>query len=163
MKVRLVKDSAVISDFDELEVLKISLKIETDGEKFYRSAVERSTDERMKRTFTRLAEDEQNHYRTFMGIYEAELRSRNLKPDDVDREEDIFTYMESGIFSKDPIAHSVKEAVMDGEIVELKSIVFYKEMLSQTKSESAKKALTEILEQENMHLNILKSWEAAIK
>ena len=163
MKVEMMKNEVVISDFDELEVLKISMKIEMDGEKFYKSALEKATDERMKRTFRRLAEDELSHLNTFKGIYEAELRERKLQPDDVDFEEDVFTYIDSGIFMKESIAHSVKEAVLDGEIAELRSILLYKEMEKLTQRESAKKALAEILEQENMHLNILKSWEAAIK
>jgi rubrerythrin len=162
MKIRMQGENVVISDFDELEVLKIAMKIEKDGHSFYSSALEHTKDERMKRTFKRLAEDEQSHLNTFMALYEGELRKIGKQPADMDTEEDLFTYADSGIFAKSSKAGSIKEAVQDGEISELKSILFYKEMMNNTKSESARKALTEILDQEQMHFNILKSWEAAI-
>jgi rubrerythrin len=162
MDIKLGKDSIIISDFDEIEVLKIAMKIETDGEKYYKSAIKNTNDERMKRTFKRLAEDEGSHFETFKGLFQVELRSRGIDPDSVDSEEGLFTYMDSGIFNPETEANTIKDAVLNGEIVELRSILFYKELLKETKSEGAKKALSEILEQEQMHYNILKSWEAAV-
>jgi rubrerythrin len=162
MDIKVGKDSIVIGDFDELEVLKIAMKIETDGEKYYKSVLGKTTDERVKRTFKRLAEDEHQHYEKFKGLFEVALRSRGNDPDCADPEEGIFTYMDSGLFSKDAEAKSVRDAVLDAQIAELKSILFYREILKTTKNEGGKLALNEIIEQEQMHLNILKSWEAAV-
>ena len=162
MKIKMGKDSIVIGDFDILEVFKIAMKIELDGERYYKSVIALTQDERIKRTFKRLAEDEQKHYEIFKGLFEVELRSKGIEPDSVDREEGMFTYVDSGVFNSDAEAKSVKDAVMSGEIVELKSILFYKELLKNSKSDGARKALEEVLEQEQMHYNILKSWEAAV-
>jgi rubrerythrin len=52
--------------------------------------------------------------------------------------------------------------VLNAQIVELRSMLFYKEILKNTKNEGSGQALNEIIEQEQMHLNILKSWEAAV-
>ena len=162
MKVKVGKDSIVISDFNETEVLKIAMKIEVDGERYYKSALALATDERMKRTFKRLAEDEQKHHEIFKGLFEVAMRSEGKDPAGADTEEGMFDYIESGIFGKEAEAKNVKDAVLTGEIVELRSILFYKELLKDTKHEGSKKALEEIIEQEQMHLNILKSWEAAV-
>lgn len=162
MKIKAGKDAILISDFDELEVLKIAMKIEADGEIYYSSAMNKATDERMKRTFKRLAEDEMSHFLKFKGLFEVELRGRGIDPDSMDREEGLYTYIDSGIFSKDREAKTVKNAVLDAQIVELRSILFYQEILKNTGKDGSRQALNEIIEQEKMHLNILKSWEAAV-
>ena len=161
MQVKMMKDGVQIGDFDELEVLKIAMKIETDGEIYYKSVLTKTTDERVKRTFRRLAEDEAKHLDVFRALYEGELRERNIDPASIDVEEDVFTYIDSGIFNPEKEASSVRSAILSGEIVELNSILFYQEMLKQTSHESARKALGQVIEEEQMHLNILKSWEAA--
>ena len=162
MEIKIGKEDLIISDFDELEVLKIAMKIELDGEKFYTSVLNKTSDERVKRTFKRLAEDERAHYEKFKGLFEVELRNRGVEPDSVDSEEGLFTYVKTGIFSDNAEAKNVKDAVLSGEIVELRSILFYKELLKNSKSDGNKQMLNEILEQEQMHYNILKSWEAAV-
>ena len=162
MDIKIGKENIVIGDFDALEALKIAMKIETDGEKYYKSVIGKTSDERVKRTFKRLAEDEAHHFEKFKGLFEVELRSRKIEPDSADREEGIFTYMDSGIFNKDAEAKSVKDAVLNAQIAELRSILFYKEILNNTKNDGGSQALNEIIEQEQMHFNILKSWEAAV-
>lgn len=161
MDIKISGDKLVISDFDYLEVLKVAMKIEADGEKYYSSVLKRTTDERVKRTFRRLAEDEQKHYEIFKAFYDAELRERKIDPASVDVEEDLFTYIDSGIFSKEKEAKSVRSAILTGEEVELRSILFYEEFKKNTKTEGGRKALDQVLEEERMHLGILKSWEAA--
>ena len=162
MEVKVGRDNIVISGFDELEVLKIAMKIEVDGEIYYKSVIGKSTDPRVVRTFKRLAEDEGQHYEKFKGLFEVACRGKGIDPASMDSEEGLFTYMDSGIFSKDAEAKSVKEAVLNAQIVELRSILFYKEILKNTKNDGSSQALNEIIEQEQMHLNILKSWEAAV-
>ena len=162
MEIKIGKEDIVISDFDELEVLKIAMKIELDGEKYYIGAEKKATNDRMKRTFKRLAEDEKMHYEKFKGLFEVAIRAKGKEPDSVDTEEGLFTYFDSGIFNKDAEPKTIKAAVLDGEIVELRSILFYERILENSSSDGNKQALTEIIDQEKMHLNILKSWEAAV-
>ena len=162
MEIKIGKEDLIISDFDELEVLKIAMKIELDGEKYYASVLNKTADERVKRTFKRLAEDERAHYEKFKGLFEVELRNRGVEPDSVDSEEGLFSYVKTGIFNDNAEAKNVKDAVLSGEVVELRSILFYKELLKNSKSDGNKQMLNEIIEQEQMHFNILKSWEAAV-
>lgn len=162
MDIKIGKKDIIISDFDELEVLKIAMKIEIDGERYYMSAYSKATNDRLKRTFKRLAEDERMHYEKFKGLFEVALRARGIEPDSVDSEEGLYAYIDSGIFNKDAEANNVKDAVMNGEIIELKSILFYNELLKNPGSDGNSQILTEIIEQEKMHLGILKSWEAAV-
>ena len=162
MDIKIGKEDIIISDFDELEVLKIAMKIEIDGEKYYKSVLGKSTDPRVIRTFKRLAEDERQHYEKFKGLFEVACRGKGIDPSSIDSEEGMFTYMDSGIFSKDAEAKSVRDAVLNAQIAELRSILFYKEILKDTKNDGSKQTLNEIIEQEQMHFNILKSWEAAV-
>lgn len=162
MDIKVGEKDILISGFDELEVLKIAMKIEKDGERFYKSVLDKTNDERVKRTFKRLAEDEGSHFEVFKGLFEVILRAKGLDPDSIDREEGLFTYMETGIFNKEEEARTVKDAVLAGEIVELRSILFYQNILKNSKNEGAGQALNEVIEQEKMHLNILKSWESAV-
>ena len=162
MEIHVGEKDVLISDFDELEILKIAMKIESDGERYYKSVLDKTKDERAKRTFKRLAEDEGSHFEVFKGLFEVMLRSKGIDPDSVDREEGLFTYMDAGIFNKDAEAESMRDAVLNGEIVELRSILFYQNILKNTKNEGASQALNEVIEQEKMHLNILKSWESAV-
>jgi rubrerythrin len=162
LDIKIGKENIVISGFDELEVLKIAMKIEIDGEKYYMSAFSKTANERLKRTFKRLAEDEHLHFEKFKGLFEVTLRARGIEPDSIDSEEGLYAYIDSGIFNKDAEAKNVKDAVMNGEIVELRSILFYNELLKNSGSDSNRQVLSEIIEQEKMHLGILKSWEAAV-
>jgi len=162
MELKIGKDSVIINDFDELEVYKIAMRIELDGEKFYKSVISLTDNPKIKRTFQRLAEDEQRHFETFNGLFQTELRARGIDPASMDREEGLFDYIDTGIFTKNTSAKSVKDAVMDGEIAELRSILFYKELLSNTKNDGGRRALSDMIEEENMHYNILKSWEGSV-
>jgi rubrerythrin len=159
--IKMQGDDVIISDFDAVEALKIAIKIEKDGYEFYNSAMEMAKDERMKRTFKRLAEDELRHSDVFKSHLETELRDKGIDPSSVDAEENLFSYMKTGIFDVKR-AGTPKEAVIGGETVELRSISFYKEALKNTSTESGKKAFSTIIEEEQMHYNILKSWEAAV-
>ena len=138
------------------------MKIELDGEKYYRSAEALSNNDRVKRTFKRLSEDEHLHYGKFKGLFEVALRARGIEPDGIDTEEGLYAYIDSGIFNKNAGPETIKDAVMDGEIVELRSILFYQQLLKNSSSDGNREVLNEIIEQERMHLNILKSWEAAV-
>jgi rubrerythrin len=161
VEIKMQGENIVISDFDTVEVFKLAMKIEMDGHDFYTAAMEKATDERMKRTFKRLAEDELRHHELFKSFWEAEVRGRGIDPSSANTEENMFTYMKTGIFTISP-AKSAKEAVLNGEHAEIRSILFYKEMLKNTTTDSGKKALSTIIEEEQMHYNILKSWEAAV-
>lgn len=162
MEVKVGEESVIISGFNDVEVFKIAMKIEKDGEKFYKSVLQKTKDARVIRTFNRLAEDEGKHYEMFKNMYESALKEKGIDPSSVDTEEDIFTYMETGIFSDHDVAKDLKDAVFSGEIVEIKSILFYKEIEKNLTVDSAKKAIKDVIEEEQMHLNILKSWEAAV-
>jgi rubrerythrin len=161
VEIKMQGENIVISDFDAVEAFKIAMKVEMDGHAFYTAAMGKASDERMKRTFKRLAEDELRHSEVFKSHFETELRDRGIDPSTVDAEENLFTYMKTGIFDMKP-AGNPKEAVLGGENVELRSILFYKEALKNTTTEAGKKAFSTIIEEEQMHYNILKSWEAAV-
>jgi rubrerythrin len=162
MEIHVKGEEVVISGFDEIEVLKIAMKIEADGNIYYQHAYEKASDERMKRTFKRLAEDELKHLSIFKNLYESELKNRGIDPASVDSEEDLFTYIETGIFMKEKSPSSVKDAIISAGHAEIRTINFYKGMLKDSKIEPVKKVLAQLIEEEQMHYNIIKSWEAAV-
>ncbi len=54
---------------DELEAFKIAMKMEQEGEAFYRKSLAEAKTEKEKSLFARLIEEEREHYRIFSNTY----------------------------------------------------------------------------------------------
>jgi rubrerythrin len=62
-----------------LQVLKLAIDMETDGQKFYLQASQRSGNKMGKELLKSLAAEEERHRQTFIGIYEA-IRNKKAWP-----------------------------------------------------------------------------------
>ena len=166
MKIETGKDKIVISDFDEIEVIKIAMKLEQDGLQSYKKLAAQLKDEKLSKVFLRLADDEAGHLAVFYSMYESLLKSRDLTPEDVDVEESLFDYLDSGIFDglKDiEKTASIKDVVRSAKEVEMKTIIFYSEISWQMSNPAANVEVGRIVEEEKLHYDILKNWEEACK
>ena len=166
MKIEMGKDNVIISDFDDVEVLKIAMKIEKDGVKAYNGIANEVDNERLKKTFVRLAEDEKEHLRLFNSLYERLLQGKGVNPDDVDVEEGLFDYMNSEIFKGIEDlgkVSSVGDVIKLGIDVEMRTMLFYTEVYKQISDQKGKQMIKKVIDEEKMHYNILKSWESLCK
>jgi len=162
MKIEVGKDNILISDFDDLEVYKIAMKIEKDGTRAYKDAAAKVDNERLKKTFLRLAEDEEGHLHTFSSLYVELLKARGVDPDDIDAEEGILDYIDTGLFKgTEDLSRikTIKDAIGIGIEVEMRTMLFYAEVYKKLENEKAKVRIKKVIDEEKMHYNILKSWE----
>ena len=68
MKDEMMKKVAVTSD--ELEAFKIAMRMEQEGEAFYKKSLAAAKTEKEKALFERLIEEERQHYRIFSNTYQ---------------------------------------------------------------------------------------------
>jgi rubrerythrin len=59
----------VEASHDELEAFKIAMQMEQEGEQFYKKALGEAKTEKEKALFTRLIEEERQHYQIFSNTY----------------------------------------------------------------------------------------------
>jgi rubrerythrin len=59
----------VAASKDELDAFKIAMEMEKEGEKFYRKSLEAAKTDKEKALFTRLIEEERQHYEIFANTY----------------------------------------------------------------------------------------------
>lgn len=152
--------------FSGKEILEIALKIELNGETFYREASEKATDNNLKDLFIYLQNQEKKHYDDFYNlshlIKEDNIRGLSRLSD----AEEISLYLHALANSKvftDPeagaaLGRSIKddsEAIDIAIGLERDSIIYYNEMLNVVKEED--KGLVEnIIAQEKEHERLLK-------
>jgi rubrerythrin len=67
MKNEMMKKVAATSD--ELEAFKIAMQMEQEGEAFYKKSLAAAKTEKEKALFTRLIEEERQHYQIFSNTY----------------------------------------------------------------------------------------------
>lgn len=143
------------------EVLKIAMKIEQNGENFYKEYAERSASKEIKEVFNFLAAQEVEHYRR----YERMLKT--LKPAQIEKRYPgrIDAYLKAlakeSVFKKDKEAKAAldridndREALEFAKEIEVDSIIFYEQM-KKTLPFSEKKVIKEIIVEEERHLKMI--------
>ena len=152
--------------FSGKEILEVALKIELNGEVFYREASKKTTDNDLKDLFIYLQTQEKKHYEDFKHLFQ------HLKEEDVSGipklsdAEEISLYLHAIANTKvftDPEAGANLGRVItdDSEAIDIAiglerdSIIYYKEMLNVIKDED-KWLLENIIAQEEEHERLLK-------
>ncbi len=137
------------------EITQMAITMEEKGMLFYRWAAEQFRDISIKNMFMRLAEEEKEHTGIFKKILSLPEAAAPLK---TDREGYFRLPADAGdIFPKhseitnDNIKSPV-DALAFGIQAEKDAILFYQELYNSTESEKVREILSEILEQEKMHL-----------
>ena len=155
MRVGIAKDGKiVIQDFSSVQVYKAAIKMEKDGIRFYKDLLKQIKDQDARREIDFLIEQETGHLKTFQDLLDKEKEIT----DDTFEEDDIVNYMHAKAFDyreektttqKMSHRHTALEEAMN---MERRSIVFYEGCIAQTKATEARKALVNILEEEEKHL-----------
>ncbi len=144
----------MIADFNEEEAYEIACNIEKEGIRFYKKLKDKQTDDKIIEILDFMVKDEVNHLKFFESV-----RSQLQEQLDVEVEDnDLITSMDFGIFQPyegmenlDEIIIDSKRALRLGSVVENKAIAFYSECREKVSSESTKKQLNKIIEEEQRH------------
>lgn len=143
-----------ITDFNEIEALRLAMKLESDGIDYYSELSRKTKDEKIKKDFALFIKEEGKHFDKFKGW----LEGLGVEADGGD-EEGLFDYFDTGVFgdisSVDKTLAKIKtdlDAIALAEWAELNSIKFYKAMYDKTTNEPGKNILKDIIKQEQEHL-----------
>lgn len=142
--------------FNPSEVFQIAVRIEQNGEKFYREMAKRLEDKEVKKLFSHLADEEIRH-REF---YEALLaEAGEIEPEESypgEYYEYLFSYADGIIFSQESFENKMAEirdeaAAIDFAIgVEWDSIHYYQELKGLV-PEGQRGRLNELIAEERRH------------
>lgn len=159
MKVDFSDDEIRIYDFDELEAYRIARKLERDGVYYYSRMREEVLKPEICEVVDMLIGDEKGHLELFEEKIEELCRERNV----LDENDTLADIVDSRVMDilKDSkqvanILCNPQEALRLGISAEKRSIAFYNELLRNTRSESGRAALGEIIKEESEHLDKLK-------
>jgi rubrerythrin len=151
----------VVHQFSDREALRIAAEIERKGERFYRMAQGVAKDGPAYNLMEMLRQQEQAHAQRFEGMLER-LTSQ-------DEEEDVAYDMETNAFLSAIAAEvvfpggvlaslmnrrleTVRDILLYAISSEKDSLLFYMEMLLETKDESFAQVFREIISEEKKHL-----------
>ncbi len=146
--------------FNIIEITKMAMDMEKEGQEFYRKAAALTGDERISSIFILLAEQEKRHAELFSGLHKIVSETNNLS-DEYLYDENVSVYMKALVANKvfkeyelESIKNmdSVKDALRIGINAEKNSILFYNEIIKNTKSPETLGTLTLILDEEKKHL-----------
>ncbi|MGM0501076.1 MAG: ferritin-like domain-containing protein [Bacillota bacterium] len=148
--------------FNSLEILKMAISVEEDGEKFYeKCAAADSKAEEVKRIFSNLAEDEREHRAYFKELLnEFDAADTSISQDYLYEElasDYLRVLIDDQIFPSDEeevdkIASNLGEAIDVGIRVEKNSILLYQEIIQDEDNPATADALKKIIAEEKSHL-----------
>lgn len=146
-----------MSVFKGSDILEFAMRIEENGENFYRYAVQLTQDEETKKIFQNLAEAERHHKRTFEKIF-AVMEKQN-PPETYDGEYAAYlhNYVDNNIIFKKEIMEAevakVKDVLSAIDFAirrELDSILYYHE-IKRFVPVSEHTVIEEVIEEERKH------------
>ena len=145
--------------FNALEITKIAMDMEKEGQEFYLKAASVAKEEKAGSIFTLLAEQEKRHAELFSDLHKVLSEKNNLSNDYL-YDENVSIYMKALVQNKvfkekelDSIKDmkSMQEALLIGINSEKNSILFYNEIIRNTKSTEVLSTLSLIVEEEKRH------------
>jgi rubrerythrin len=150
-----------MGSFEATDILEFAIRIEENGANFYRYAVQIVKGEDAKKLFTRLAEEEGSHKRTFEKIY-ANMEKTNL-PESYDGEYRAYLhdYVDNSIvFSKEAMEKELAKVTDSLSAVdfairrEMDSILYYSE-IKRFVPAGEQSMIDKVIEEERRHFSIL--------
>lgn len=148
--------------FKANEILKFAIRIEENGEKFYKTAADKFDDRGLKDTLTFLAGEEVKHKKTFKGILSDVTEDTKFENYPEEYMDYLKCYVDDVIFTDKELDEKLKtvdsplDAIDFGIKIELDSILFYHEMKEFVPSKHHGK-VDAIIEEERKHYNKLNS------
>lgn len=144
------------------EIVRAAMRIEEKGARFYSVMAGRTESERIRQIFLKLADEEKEHFKVFQKLLTSYDDSELL---DSEASDYLNAVLQENIFPVDMDAgqsygkvETVKDALAIGVQAEKDAILAYHELLARTSSESGRKLLYGLIEEEKMHLIELRSY-----
>jgi rubrerythrin len=153
--------------FNADEIFEMALKIEQNGEKFYRDSAARITDPEAIVLLLKLADMEAEHQRTF-GAMKTALSAADRKAMTFDPNNETGLYLASlantkVFFEKDIDASGLEGIFKAALAAEKDSIAFYLGMKDLVPAGSGQEKIEEIILEERRHIRILGERLTALK
>ncbi len=133
--------------------IEIAVRMETDAIKFYTEAADKTSNPVGKKMFLAIAEDEKRHLK----YLDAILKDLNIQLSDVNPMQNIQTIFESmkgSMMKKVSATNDEMEAFKIAMQMEKEGIEFYKNLLSDSKSDKETVLLEKLISEEEKHYNI---------
>ena len=159
MKVDFSGDEIKVYDFDELEAFRIGRKLERDGVYYYSRMKDEVISPEISEVIEMLIADEKQHLRMFEEKVENLCREREILDEDETLADIIDSRVMDILKDSEQIANILcnpQEALRLGISTEKRSIAFYNELLQNTRGESGRAAIEQLIEEEEEHLDKLK-------
>lgn len=142
--------------FTPEDILNFAIKIEEEGEEFYRNAAKLSEDDEIASVFNRLAEDEVEHKEFFENMKSEIDEDKKMETYPEEYISFVESYISNVVFPDDDAEKTVKkvddplDAVNFAIKAELDSILFYHETMP-LMAMSHHKTINRIIEEERKH------------
>lgn len=162
MNIKMLDDGSIqLGDFNALQAFKIARKLEKDGVTFYTKALSLIAKKEIQDVIKYLLESEKEH----LAFFESRISALQQEGEDGFEDDDVADYMDASVFptvnvsdDSSEIYSQLSRTLTFGYKCEEKSIAFYTALLKNTSDEEAKKALQEIIKEEEYHLESLKQF-----
>lgn len=139
------------------DLAKAAISNEKKGSHFYATMAQLAENKTTKDMFHKLAEEELEHKRLFEKVLAPAIKNEEFEPLDSTTGNYLATFFKVNIFPQIPLEHSkgplnALSALQIGIQAEKDSILLYQELYNRSKSTNVKDLLSNLLEQEKMHL-----------
>lgn len=154
--------------FEAKEIFQFAIRIEENGEKFYRFAHDLVSDEETKKIFNYLAEEEIKHKEIFTDLLSGITKDVSFDNYSDEYFDYLSSYVDNVIFTDDQLEKQRKEvndalsAVDFAMQRELDSILYYHEV-EKFVSEDKKSLIEKIIEEERKHYAKLSEMKKNLK
>ncbi|MFW6129156.1 MAG: ferritin-like domain-containing protein [Candidatus Aminicenantaceae bacterium] len=136
-----------------MNIFDYAMKMEKDGEKYYRDLSEKVNNTGLKSILNMLADDEVKHYNIFKSM--SENSSPSMQETDVlKKSKNIFTEMKGKEIDPDI---GQKELYKKAQEIEKESQKFYEQKATQVKDSIQKELFLKIAEEEKRHYFLLEN------
>jgi rubrerythrin len=154
--------------FEAKEIFKFAIRIEENGEKFYRFASNLADDEEIKRTFNYLADEEVKHKKTFTKLLSEITKDVSFENYSDEYFDYLRCYVDNVIFTEEQLEKQQKEvkdvlsAIKFAMQKELDSVLYYHEV-EKFVSDKQKDLIQEIIAEERKHYAKLSEMKKNLK
>jgi len=137
-----------------MSIFEFAMKMEQDGEEFYRDLAGKTKNEGLKQIFTYLADEEVKHYRLFKGILDRQAQDYESSDILVDSKNVFAEMKENGSID---VSDDVSQIAAYKEALEMekKALTFFEEKAAETTDPKEKKFLEVVAEEERRHYRLI--------
>ena len=156
-----------MSLFEPSEVFQFAIRIEENGEKFYRKMADKFSDPKVKELFSYLADEETKHKRIYEGMVENIEKYEPFESYPGEYFEYLRAYADKIIFDEEALDEQQKQITdpttainiaMDNEVA---SILYYQEIKNLV-SKKQRGSIDKIMEEERRHFVTLSGMRSNI-